>query len=108
MRILVIGAHGRLGGRLVALLLSRGYSVCALVRRQSQADALREEARGRAEKAASRMGRHADKAASKADKAARRAAETLSDVDWQTRLMDLKERWNPSRVELEKFQISKH
>lgn len=40
MRILVIGAHGRLGGRLVALLLSRGYSVCALVRRQSQADAL--------------------------------------------------------------------
>jgi len=32
------------------------------------------------------MGRHADKAASKADKAARRAAESLSDVDWQSRL----------------------
>jgi hypothetical protein len=75
---------------------------------QSRAEAMREEARGRAEKAASRMGRQADKAATKADKAARRAAETLSDVDWQSRLMDLKERWNPSRLEIEKVQISKH
>jgi len=74
---------------------------------QSRAEAMREEARGRAEMAASRMGRHADKAASKADKAARRAAESLSEVDWQSRLSELKERWNPSRLELEKVQISK-
>jgi len=74
---------------------------------QSRAEAMREEARGRAEKAATRMGREADKAATRADKAARRAAETLSEVDWQSRLLDLKERWNPSRLEMEKVQISK-
>jgi len=93
-----------IGSALIPLLI--------LLWRQSQAqsrqDAMREEVRGRAEKAASRMGREADKAAGKADKAARRAAESFSDVDWQSRLMDLKQRWNPSRLELEKIQISKH
>jgi len=74
---------------------------------QSRQEAMRDEARGQAEKAASRVRGHADKAASKADKAARRAAETLSEVDWQGRLMELKDRWNPSRLELEKIQISK-
>jgi hypothetical protein len=41
-------------------------------------------------------------------KTARHATESLSDVDWQKRLMHLKERWSPSRLELEKIQISRH
>ncbi len=41
MRVLVAGAHGRLGSRVVALLLSRGQAVRCLVRKESQADALR-------------------------------------------------------------------
>jgi nucleoside-diphosphate-sugar epimerase len=40
MIVLVAGAHGRLGSRVVALLLSRGHAVRALVRTQAQADAL--------------------------------------------------------------------
>jgi nucleoside-diphosphate-sugar epimerase len=40
MIVLVAGAHGRLGSRVVALLLSRGHVVRALVRTQGQADAL--------------------------------------------------------------------
>jgi nucleoside-diphosphate-sugar epimerase len=40
MRVLVAGAHGRLGSRVVALLLSRGHAVRAFVRTQSHADAL--------------------------------------------------------------------
>jgi nucleoside-diphosphate-sugar epimerase len=40
MKILVAGAHGRLGSRVTALLLHRGHAVRALVTRQSQADAL--------------------------------------------------------------------
>jgi hypothetical protein len=43
-----------------------------------------------------------------ATKKARHASESLSDVDWQKRLTKLKERWSPSRLELEKFQISRH
>ncbi len=43
-----------------------------------------------------------------ASKKARHASESLSDVDWQKRLTKLKERWSPSRLELEKFQISRH
>jgi nucleoside-diphosphate-sugar epimerase len=42
MHVLVAGAHGRLGGRIVALLLHRGHRVRALVRTEGQADALRE------------------------------------------------------------------
>ena len=40
MIVLVAGAHGRVGSRVLALLLSRGHTVRALVRTQSQADAL--------------------------------------------------------------------
>jgi hypothetical protein len=43
-----------------------------------------------------------------ATKKARRATESLSDVDWQKRLMKLKNYWSPGRLELEKFQISRH
>ena len=42
MRVLVAGAHGRLGSRVLALLLGRGHSVRALVRTDAQAAALRD------------------------------------------------------------------
>src|ERR671922_357984 len=42
MRVLVAGAHGRLGSRVVALLLHRGHAVRGLVRTEGQAAALRE------------------------------------------------------------------
>ena len=41
MIVLVAGAHGRLGSRVVALLLSRGHTVRGLVRTDAQAEALR-------------------------------------------------------------------
>ena len=42
MRVLVAGAHGRVGSRVVALLLHRGHAVRGLVRTDGQAAALRE------------------------------------------------------------------
>src|SRR3954467_2432281 len=42
MVVWVAGAHGRLGSRVVALLLSRGHTVRGLVRTDGQAAALRE------------------------------------------------------------------
>jgi nucleoside-diphosphate-sugar epimerase len=42
MHVLVAGAHGRLGSRVVALLLARGHAVRALVRTDAQAAALRD------------------------------------------------------------------
>jgi len=42
MIVLVAGAHGRLGSRVVALLLSRGHTVRGLVRTDAQAAALRD------------------------------------------------------------------
>ena len=42
MVVLVAGAHGRLGSRVLALLLHRGHRVRALVRTEGQAAALRE------------------------------------------------------------------
>jgi hypothetical protein len=44
----------------------------------------------------------------RAEHMTRRAVDNLSDVDWQHRLMKLKERWNPGRLELEKISISRH
>lgn len=41
MMVLLAGAHGRLGSRILALLLDRGHGVRALVRTESQAEALR-------------------------------------------------------------------
>ena len=41
MIVLLAGAHGRLGGRIAALLLHRGHTIRALVRTDSQAEALR-------------------------------------------------------------------
>jgi nucleoside-diphosphate-sugar epimerase len=42
MHVLVAGAHGRVGSRIVALLLHRGHHVRGLVRTEGQAAALRE------------------------------------------------------------------
>jgi nucleoside-diphosphate-sugar epimerase len=42
MIVLIAGAHGRLGSRIVALLLHRGHTVRAMVRTESQAAALRD------------------------------------------------------------------
>src|SRR5215207_6980084 len=42
MIVLVAGAHGRLGSRVLALLLHRGHAVRALVRTEGQAAALRD------------------------------------------------------------------
>jgi hypothetical protein len=61
------------------------------------------QAQSRAEDADKVVGRQARRA----DKAARHAAEAVSDVDWQKRLTKLKERWNPSRLELEKVLMSR-
>jgi nucleoside-diphosphate-sugar epimerase len=41
MKVLLAGAHGRLGSRVLALLLQRGHAVRALVRTDNQAEALR-------------------------------------------------------------------
>jgi uncharacterized protein YbjT (DUF2867 family) len=41
MKVLLAGAHGRLGSRVLALLLTRRHVVRALVRTESQAEALR-------------------------------------------------------------------
>ncbi|HEV7664341.1 MAG TPA: hypothetical protein VGQ62_12445 [Chloroflexota bacterium] len=43
-----------------------------------------------------------------AGKASSRVSDAASDLDWQKRLMHLKERWTPGRVELEKVSISRH
>jgi nucleoside-diphosphate-sugar epimerase len=42
MFVLLAGPHGRLGGRILALLLHRGHHVRGLVRTEGQAEALRE------------------------------------------------------------------
>jgi len=75
-----------------------------LLWRQSQQQSREERIRAELLAAAGRgerMGRQADKAA-------RRAAQSMSEVDWQKALLDLKDRWNPTRLELEKYQISRH
>jgi len=38
----------------------------------------------------------------------KRARSAMSDADWQKRLIALKGRWHPRRLELEKISISKH
>lgn len=50
----------------------------------------------------------ASSALDRTTRSARGAAQTISDIDWQTRLAHLKERWTPTRVELEKTSISRH
>lgn len=51
---------------------------------------------------------HGKKAAKRGDDAITRAAEAVSELDWQKRLTTLKRRWNPGRLELGKISISRH
>jgi hypothetical protein len=37
-----------------------------------------------------------------------RVAEPITETDWQHRLLALRERWTPRRLELEKFSITRH
>ena len=41
-------------------------------------------------------------------RALKRASTAISEVEWQKRLNELKKRWNPGRLELEKISISRH
>jgi len=81
-------------------------SVALLLWQQSRA---RSESTNQAlSRKAQRMGRKAGKMGrDTSGKASKRAANAVSDIDWQSRLTQLKEMWNPSRLELEKIQISK-
>lgn len=66
-----------------------------------------QQSQSRARPADKLLSRHADRAARRATEAARTATETVSDLDWQKRLIRLKNRWTPGRVELEKVSISR-
>lgn len=85
-------------------------SLAILLWQQSQSRSRVDEARSRARDVsrradkASKMSREASRRATKMGK---RAADTLSEMDWQDRLMQLRDRWSPSRVELEKISIPK-
>jgi len=63
------------------------------------------QARSREEKAARLAQEEAARAAKGARKAGKRVADTLSDIDWMERLQQLRDLWNPTRVELEKVSI---
>jgi len=77
-------------------------SIAVLLWQQSQSRSRSQlETRGR------EMGRKADKASKHASKLGRQAAQTVADVDWQTRLLQLKHRWSPGRLEMEKVTISR-
>jgi len=51
------------------------------------------------------MRSRANTASRRAKGAGRKAAESVSEIDWQQRLMALREMWNPSRIELEKVSL---
>ena len=67
-----------------------------------------QQAQARSRQADKVVARQGKKAGKRADKAVTRAAEAVSDVDWQKRLTTLKKRWDPSRLELEKISLSRH
>ena len=52
--------------------------------------------------------RHLDRASRQADRLSRQAGQMISDTDWQQRLMHLKERWTPSRLDVENVSIKRH
>jgi len=62
-------------------------------------------ARSRSEARTRDVRKHAGKASKHASKMGRKAADTVSELDWQQRLMALRELWTPGRVELEKVSI---
>jgi len=66
-----------------------------------------QQAQARRDDAAKQVNHRTDKSARRADKTTRQAADALSDVDWQQQLTQLKQRWSPKRLELEKVSISR-
>jgi hypothetical protein len=71
-------------------------SIAVLLWQQSQARGRAEQARGRAQKASKQ-----------ASKKGRQAMDSVSDFDWQQRLLQLRDFWNANRVEMEKVSIHK-
>jgi hypothetical protein len=57
------------------------------------------EASHRYEKTARQASKRADKASRRAGLFGRKVADQLSEMDWQERLMELRDRWNPSRID---------
>jgi hypothetical protein len=71
-------------------------SIAVLLWQQSQSRSRAEEARGRAQKASKQ-----------ASKKGRKAVEAVSDIDWQQRLMQLRDFWNANRIEMERVSLPK-
>jgi len=67
-----------------------------------------QQAQARREDVVDEASHQTARAARRADKAARHAADVVSDADLQKQLAQLKKRWSPRRVELEKISISRH
>jgi hypothetical protein len=65
------------------------------------------EARERLRSSSKDARKRAEKASKEATRFGRKTADTVSDVDWLSRLLQLKEWWSPARVELEKISMSK-
>jgi hypothetical protein len=65
-------------------------------------------AQSRSQQADKVISRQTKKAGKRADKTVSRASHAMSEIDLQKRLSSLKKRWDPSRLELEKIQISRH
>jgi hypothetical protein len=72
---------------------------------QSQARSRSQMAEDRLKSTSRDARRRAEKTSRQANKFGRKAAHAVSETDWQQRLVQLKERWNPGRVELEKISI---
>jgi hypothetical protein len=53
------------------------------------------------------MGKQSKQMSKQSKQMSKRAARAVAETDWQKRLMQLKDRWNPARLELEKIQISR-
>jgi hypothetical protein len=68
-------------------------SLAVVLWRMSQTRSQAEQARARADKASSKVRRRADKASRQASDIGRQAARAMADVDWQERVMLLRELW---------------
>jgi hypothetical protein len=64
-----------------------------------------QQSRSRAHRAEKMSSRHGMRRMGR--KASKKGRDAVSDIDWQARLNQLKERWSPTRLELEKVQISR-
>jgi hypothetical protein len=88
---------------------SRSRSASANARtRGEEAQRSARRGMGRASKQAEKLSRQSDRFTRQADKASRRIGHAISESDWQQRLIQLKERWTPGRLEREKISISRH